>query len=59
MQPLVIKYCGHFNMKYPMGKCVWLGLYQGLEEVGKFSFGGYMNRQCIRTLHQKYECINT
>lgn len=45
-------------MKYPMGKCVWLGLYQGLFE-GKFSFRGYMNGQCVRPLHQKNECINT
>lgn len=54
MQPLAIKYCGHFNMKYPMGKCVWGGLLQQLEEIGELSFVG--NKQMV---HQKYECKST
>lgn len=37
MQCQITKYCAHFNLKYPMGKYVWLGLFKGLEEVGKFS----------------------
>lgn len=42
-------------MKYPMGKCVWLGLYQGLKEVGKFCFGRYMKRRC--NIFGNCECV--
>lgn len=53
MQPLAIKYCGHFNMKYPMGKCVWGGLLQQLEKIGEFSFVGNINGWCFKSMNAK------
>lgn len=52
MQPLITKYCVHFDMKYPVGKSVRLGLCQGLEVVGKFSFEGYMSAAFIQSLQE-------